>query len=178
MLDKAFLKLVIGESFVVAGTGSRQFVHTKEVMEQIEARLSDLKSHKDVLVCSGGAEGFDYGMARAAYHQDIPYILMLPSPGYIEYYWSAKGSVSGQDVTSYAQPMLDNAKQIFYVCDDPGGITGKWGSANFQRNQILVDIADKFFVYDKESRGTADCFRRLTKAGLSYVEFPEAFETF
>lgn len=156
------------EKFVVAGTGSRSLAtapiaHWNLVMQWVHRILTatiDNHPNEEIVVMSGGAEGFDHLVAEAAIQMGLPLWLVLPSPDYSTYYWRDHSVLGVNRIEIFAQ-MFAEAHYIDYVCDDHYGFSGRAGSANFDRNQFMVDHADGFLVYSPTSRGTRDCVKRI-----------------
>jgi hypothetical protein len=148
---------------IVAGTGSRSFVPAehRQVCDDTSTFLTAArKSDPGLRVMSGMAEGWDEFMARVAIDLEIPFIAVLPTSEYGDYYWRKK-SVSGTDRWSEFSDLLARAEQVVVVCTS---LYVEGVHANFVRNQYMVDQAEQFLVWNPESRGTADCVRRIKKA--------------
>jgi hypothetical protein len=109
---------------------------------------------------SGMAEGWDEYLARLALELEIPFIAVVPTESYGDYYWGQK-SVTGTDRRREFKDLLEQAEQVTWVCPSlyVAGV-----HANFVRNQYMVDQADQFLVWNPQSRGTADCVRRIARA--------------
>lgn len=162
--------------YVVAGTGSRSL----QVVDRATRRLAwDLtldrlrqarKAHPDLIVMSGGAEGYDSCLAHAALHLDLALWLALPNRGYLAYYWG-RASLTNADRMADAQALVDRAQRVTHVMEEIHGTTelkldGK--HANFWRNDFMVEAANEFLVWDPSSKGTAHCLAQIRKAGLPY----------
>lgn len=162
--------------FVVAGTGARELqiasTATKAAAhDYLTGQLEALKEkyEQKLIILTGGAEGFDALLAKVALECGINLFIALPNKGYGKYYWE-RHSVTGSDRKPVFDWYLEQASQVIYACDKLYSADGT--HSNLVRNQYMVDHADAFYVYDKKSRGTSDCFRKLVKAGLPYKEVP------
>jgi hypothetical protein len=159
---------------IVSGTGTRK-VHTlpehsrESLITLVQQELTALQpSH----VLSGGAQGFDTILAVAAYRLGIPYRLLLPNPGYVDYYWNRK-SLTGSDDTPFYHWLATNAESVaydsmqLYVVRDGVRI-----HSNFARNQGLVDNSDHMIVLkvaDRITGGTTDCWKRIHAANRDFT---------
>jgi hypothetical protein len=162
--------------YVVAGTGSRSLQVADAATRRLAWDLtldwlrSTLQDHPDLIVMSGGAEGYDSCLAHAALHLDLPLWLALPNKGYLAYYWG-RASLTGVDRMADAQALMDQAAKVTYVMEEIHGtrelkLNGK--HANFWRNDFMVDNATEFLVWDPSSKGTAHCLAQIKRAGLPY----------
>lgn len=156
---------------VIAGTGSRSLAiasydHVDEIFNQVVDHLVEAKRTKNVMVMSGGAEGFDHLMTMAARAAKVPFVLVIPNKGYFSYYWIAH-SVTGQNQSLDARDMIRDAACVEYVMEEIHNTTNlrhKGVHGNFWRNQRMVDLADEFLVYNPTSSGTHDCVTRINQA--------------
>lgn len=161
--------------FIVAATGSRSLQtksgeHKQEVVKFLVAELQRLKEERgNILVVTGMAEGFDTAMAKAAQLTETPYLVAIPSPTYGKHYWG-KNSLTGQNRLEEFEDYVNKAAHKVVVCDSYMGCAPRRpGKANFDRNQFMVDLADAFYVYNRESRGTKDCVARIKEAGKPHI---------
>lgn len=157
--------------FIIAGTGSRQL---KVAPDQEKVRvwnwiLDNLRASKEkhgdnLVVMSGMAEGFDEAIALAAIELGIELHVEIPSPDYRDYYWG-KTSLTGRDRRDEFDAIIAHATVVNYTCDHHMS-----GKANFVRNHAMVDKADAFLIYNRNSRGTSHCVGEIESAGLPYRE--------
>lgn len=150
---------LVSSSYVVAGTGASGYRPEKFTRDWLFTQMEDLAAHSHLLVMSGGALGWDRAVASTAHVLGIPYVVVLPSPDYIEYYWGRVGLLDN------ARSMLEGACHIEYVCDSHRGFSGRAGSANFDRNAVMVGAANEFVVYDAGSPGTRHAVKLIDAAG-------------
>jgi len=150
------------DRFVVAGTGSRNLDGVSHFDPPLLYAMLDLAPKNPVIV-SGMSRGWDTLIAINAICAGYDLIACVPNPGYAEYYW--KGEMAKWNI------IIEHASLIEYVMPTLMGTNGKPGGANFDRNQRMVDLADHFFVYNRNTPGTQDCVRRLKKANRSFLEF-------
>lgn len=168
--------------FIVAGTGSREVQNASaegkgQLMAWLNARLLRLKEKYGdrLVIMSGMAEGFDKALANAAIHNDIKLWIALPSGDYGSYYWGRK-SLTGRDMLPQFNAMLAKAWRVTEVMPSPKGsqkYNGKFGAANLDRNDFMVDQANAFLVYDPSSTGTAHCFAAIKKADKPFEIVPK-----
>ena len=164
------------DHYVVAGTGSRKFFQlSKEQAKPVTERArrileGTLETHPDLLIMSGGAEGWDTAMALLAQIMKVPYVMCIPNRGYGDYYWR-RNSLTGTDQSLLFKALLENADAVEYTMEDVHGSDGLYVNgrhSNFLRNDRMVELADAFIVYDPSSRGTRDCFRSIKAANKPY----------
>lgn len=168
--------------YVVAGTGSRSFVNLD--VEERDRVTHELKMyllakqflHPEIIVMSGGAEGWDYTLAETAYELRIPYVLCLPNTGYGRYYYGPRQSLTGSDNYPNFEEMCRNAVEIEYTSVHLGLKPDALYSANgqhlnFARNARMVELADMFVVYNPESSGTKHCVELLKRFNVRYKVF-------
>lgn len=168
----------LADKYVIAGTGSRSlcvmpYEHGQAVFNRLCIEIKEAqRQHDNLILMSGGAEGFDHWITMAARACSVPYVLCIPNKGYINYYWTRK-SATGADQTQDAADMLAGATDIEYTMEDVLGMSGisyNGTHSNFIRNQRMTDLADEFFVYNATSSGTADCVRRINVANKPWKE--------
>lgn len=162
---------IFKEYWVIAGTGTRNLqVDRSSLYRNIakELRAKEQKRH-DILVVSGGAQGFDHLLTVVSYDIDIPYVIVIPSPEYGDYYWRERGSIDKADHILVYDQMLARAEEVYYVNPSPKGKDGIFGHANFDRNQAMVEVANEFLVHESNSPGTKDAVQRIKAKGLPYV---------
>lgn len=173
--------------FTVACTGSRSLQTAapaikKAVWEYLIKQLTELKEKygENLRVMSGMAEGFDKAFALAALSLGIKVIAVIPNRGYGAYYWG-RNSLTGTDKLGEFHSILDRCEEVIYIMEDVYNTRGLYLTregvkthSNFIRNEYMVEHADAFYVYDKTSRGTSHCFKRITDAELPYKEVPVA----
>jgi hypothetical protein len=160
--------------YVIAATGSRKTCVTPGLVEKLDKFLVDNAGTYDLTVISGMAEGWDELVARRCVALGIPFTAALPHRGYGAYYWSAEGSLSGQDRTGELNELLAAATSVRYICGSVyGELDGRRLHSNFVRNQWMVDHADELVAHREPglSRGTDDCLRRAQGADKPWVEF-------
>jgi hypothetical protein len=148
------------KSMIVCGTGTRQACNYSpeertEIGRKVMSLLKDLGATKCI---SGGAQGFDYIIAVAAFKLGLPYTIMWPNPTYIDYYWNGNGSVHA-DVERKAKELewlRNNAAAEVNVCQ--GIYQGKVHS-NFIRNEAMVDESNAVIRLSGKapSSGTHHC---------------------
>jgi hypothetical protein len=127
-------------------------------------QLAALAAIKDMLtevapdlVVSGGAEGWDACLARAAFDLGISYDLLIPYYGYIDHYWR-KNSVLGWDRWLDAANMMNRAAKVVVLGQSTQAVcahSGRVVHANLVRNCLMVQSADLMLAFDPSSRGTA-----------------------
>jgi len=162
------------KKFVIAGTGTRQLIkEPKEYRHKVLGYLVQLlegakakHGAENVLVISGMAEGFDEALAHAAVIAGVPFTAAVPNKGYLEYYWG-KNSQLGSSRLGHGLELLNKAAEVHYVCKSPASQmpkyknadgSDKWGTANFERNEWMVDRADVIWAYNpNNSSGTNHC---------------------
>src|SRR4051812_45655295 len=96
--------------FVVAGTGSRS-LRTDDRAVQVAAmkvtteRIEQLASEhgEQLVVMSGGAEGFDELLARVALRLGIRLWLALPNKGYSKHYWGRASLLERDRTAEFAE---------------------------------------------------------------------------
>jgi len=161
---------------ILAGTGSRQLqLASMADKRQIFAKtISVIQSYIDAngptQIMSGGAEGFDSCLARAAMHLELPLILAIPNKSYGSYYFG-KNSVTKTNRLDKFREMVDYASEVVYISDFfPGqGVKPGGRHLNFRRNDFMVAEADHMLVYDSKTPGTKDCFTTIKKSGRPYT---------
>lgn len=184
-------------TFTIAGTGSRSLITDADAFADVKTELTTLmmkgaEKYETLTVISGGAEGFDEAIARAAIQAqlmgaiNILLAMYLPYKGYLKYYWR---QASMLNLDRY-QEMVD----ICTIAQTQGGVhytadrvewirlgqgprkcalnprTGNWEEVNNIRNMDMVDASDKMWVYNKKSTGTANCFRYIKQVGKPFYE--------
>lgn len=102
-------KFATQDRVVLAGTGTRK-IRVAEVAEQrrifeitldIVTKLYEL--FPQLVIMSGGAEGFDELLAKVGFRLGIPVVFALPNAGHPDYYWGLPnrrgkgGSLTGRD---------------------------------------------------------------------------------
>ncbi len=172
--------------FVLAGTGSRSLrTAPREVqvdaMELACARIAErVLEHGDrLVVMSGGAEGWDECLARAAIRLQVRLWLALPNRGYVAHYWGRASALKRDRLAEFAE-IEAAAWKITHVMEEVHRTTqlkkdGK--HANFWRNDFMVigdpsggfdfDGADDFAVLGpvKPDSGTDHCVKAIKAAG-------------
>jgi len=163
-------RILTGDEFFIVGTGASRLQDNWGKMHQVKdicvAQLERAKAaHGDnLVVVSGGSRGFDYALARAALEAGVRLWVVLPSTGYICFYW-------GGD-----RARIDNAcvqaEAVIYVNETYVGRNRKPGASNFDRNEAMVSLAAQngsLWVYNKRSRGTSHAFGKAQSMGISKV---------
>lgn len=164
----------------ISGTGSRSFAllpqeEEARILDDLVNEMRNIKAvYKDIIVVSGGAEGWDYELTIAAQLLDIPYELILPNRSYLTYYWE-KHSVLGIDNSVNAKRMYKNAYNVKYTSDKYNKNTELFYvnhvPINLVRNIQMVEESDVFCVYGPTSRGTSQCLRVIKKLNKPWKEF-------
>lgn len=176
--------LIDSVDMVFGGTGS----HTIDPPEVAVGKAAEIVGdeaqwhHDNILGVFGAAQRWDELMASIFYVQNLPYILILPTPDYGEYYWSGqdKRNPDKTDRRAAFAAMCDAAVGVYYVAATPAGNKGgKFGAANNERNDVMVELwaqAERsvVFVFDSGSAGTAQCFDQVRKAGLDWYAWDTA----
>ena len=115
-------------------------------------RIKDHDVHKhgdNLVVVSGMAEGFDEALARAAVAVGVPFVAAVPNPSYMNYYWTR--SVTGKSRLKHGTDLLAQAAEVVYVCKTHASTlpkyNGRAGSANFERNEWMVDRANVMWAF-------------------------------
>jgi hypothetical protein len=188
-------------TYTIAGTGSRSLVQDwgkmMAMVDHLEILiLAAISKHGHVTVISGGAEGFDEALLRAALRvatikpESITPKVYLPYKGYLKYYWqqaSMTQDVRYPEMVDMCNAVLGFGGEVRYTADSvvwmklPQGNrkcainprTGNHEEVNNIRNMDMVDAADKMWVYNPRSTGTANCFRYIKQVGKSHhiIEF-------
>jgi hypothetical protein len=156
---------LIGEELlmVVAGTGSRSLITNMSTLRKIQEDLAEKMLKEGVeRVISGMAEGFDECIAMAAIDAGVPFIAAVPNKGYGQYYWGANSLTRRNRLLEFNQ-LLDRADEVVYICD---GIYQNGRHANFVRNEWMADHADRVWVYNPTSVGTAHCYQYCQARGI------------
>ncbi len=177
----------------IMGTGSRSAITSKsptpkEIYRELEDYVCSIAARANIVLISGMAEGWDEMIAAVGYRNDLPYICVLPTKDYTNYYWAR--SLTGEDRRSVAKMYMDAALDVVFLEDTYGApyylrrgpgvnipgpnynIEGTWIHANMLRNQLMVDICDGALVFEAGSAGTKDAVARLKKAKKPYETFP------
>jgi hypothetical protein len=168
----------------VAGTGSRRFLYLPgpkktEVRSILNDVLEDLRSeHEDkLLLMSGMAEGWDEEIARTAIKLSIPFAAIIPNKGYGKYYWG-EHSLSQMSRLKEFDELVSQAIHVEYVMPTAAGSSkyfGKYGYANFDRNDRMVALGHYFIAYDPSSPGTSHCCDAIKNARKNmFIITPEA----
>ncbi len=162
--------------FVIAGTGTRQLINEdKEYRHKVLNYLIDLltkakaKHGDNLIVISGMAEGFDEALARAAVAVGVPFVAAVPNSSYINYYWTR--SKTGSSRLKHGIDLLGQASEVVYVCkthvSNMPKYNGRAGSANFERNEWMVDRANVVWAYNpNRSSGTNHCINYAKEQGV------------
>lgn len=172
--------------FVLAGTGSRSLrtadrATQLDAMELAMARIAErvLEHGNRLVVMSGGAEGWDECVARAAIRLRVRLWLALPNRGYIGWYWGRASLLKRDRLVEFAE-IEAAAWKITHVMEEVHGTSAlkKNGKhANFWRNDFMViggplgevDFpgADDFAVLGPvvPGSGTAHCVKAIKDAG-------------
>lgn len=168
--------------YVVAGTGSRSLLTAPAEVRMaarnvVSTKLKALRrEHGDRLVImSGGAEGWDELVAVTALSLGLPLWLALPNRGYGAYYWG-RSSLTGQDRVPAFVKLVEQAWRVTYVMEDVHGVRGLYLDgvhSNFVRNDFMAETADRFWVWNPQSKGTAHCLDAIKQAGKPYEVLSE-----
>lgn len=180
----------------IMGTGSRSALlaenDPKAIFRTLMAYMTVLvEKHGSIVFISGMAEGWDEMIAAAARKLELPYICVIPTRNYIDYYWKSTQSQLKMDRRHVAQKLMDDALDVIYleqIYGEPtmlrrgygvkfGGpnyrINNVWVHANYQRNQVMVDMCDAALVYNPRGKGgTEDAIERLNTAHKHWEEYP------
>lgn len=163
---------------IIAGTGPRLFVPTNSITTLMLELLKERKAtDPELTLLSGMAEGWDEFITTLALELELPYHVALPNTTYGDYYWG-QHSVTGRNRMKGFERLVANAEQVHVVSEGIyTTLNGRKIHANFARNQWMVDYADMFYVYNPQSKGTADCLRRIKVAHLPYQIITHPVET-
>lgn len=169
--------------YVVAGTGSRSLL-TAPAETRMAARdvltvelEAQRREHGDLVVMSGGAEGFDELVAVVALDLGLPLWLALPNRGYSAHYWG-RNSATGRDRLPEFVRTAEQAWKVTYVMEEIHNVRGLYLDgvhSNFVRNDWMVTGkddwpgADEFLVWNPTSKGTAHCLAGIKRAGKPYA---------
>lgn len=145
---------------IICGTGHRPDKlggYTKEVAERIAEMcygyLEKWEPLDEVEVISGGALGFDQGLAAGAILAGVPFTLALPFPGF-EDRWP-------QSSKAYLYRLMDMAKKVHFVCEP-----GYAGWKMQKRNEWMVDNSNRVVsLWNGTTGGTANCIAYASKVG-------------
>lgn len=149
---------------IICGTGHRPDKlggYTREVRDRLALLAHDRLvcyslTHPDDPVTeavSGGALGWDQGLAEGAWRAGIPLTMALPFPGF-EDRWPDHSK-------AYLYRLMDLANKVEYVCD-----AGYAGWKMQKRNEWMVDHADRVLaLWNGTSGGTANCIGYANKVG-------------
>jgi len=158
-----FTEFISGR-FVIAGTGSRSYRRTDEVFDRLYQQTSLFaEKYPDLVLMSGGAQGWDTEIANVAWLLNVPFVMCIPNKGYGPYYW--KNNLDGWYF------MLACAAAIEYTMEDvyqSNSLYLNGVHSNYVRNSRMVELADAFFVYDAGSSGTRDAVKKIEQAGKPY----------
>lgn len=153
-------------AYKVMGTGSRKMViqpDRQEIYDKLEAEIFKLREeHKDLVLVSGMAEGWDEAIALVGLRNNIPYEVHIPNKGYGDYYWSAQHSLLKQNRMGRFNQLVNGAAKKIIVCNS---IYVNGVHANFIRNQSMIDASDLALVYHAPGQadgGTGDAVRRMS----------------
>lgn len=174
------------DEYVVAGTGSRRVQVADNAAKRqawdlaVDRLQSALSVHPDLTVMSGGAEGWDYCLARAALTLRIPLWLALPNRGYGRHFWG-RASVTKTDRYDEFRHLVAQATKVTYVMEEIHGTSQLYLNgvhSNFVRNTWMVRGgrdgfvgADDFLVWnDPISGGTKHCIDEIKKASKWHAD--------
>jgi hypothetical protein len=170
------------DNFVVGGTGSRYFraqgdpallkVSIGEVKRLQEREAAD----RSFIIMSGGAHGWDRYLIKIAAKMGLPYVLVIPSPEFPDYYWGKRGSPDHKDHTKEWQDLAEKAVEVMYVNSSFIGRNGKPGGSNFDRNDAMVKVADYFLVWNVGTSGTQHCVAQLLLAKVPFTNMVEEYQ--
>lgn len=173
--------------FKVMGTGSRSMVHAADrqfVYDNLRLMVVKIRErHPDLVLISGMAEGWDEAIAKVGQKLSIPYIVVIPTDDYGDYYWRRNSQLKRDRFGMYDLLVRGASEKI--RCEDiygPYKMT-KWGPmyvmsngdevhANKARNQVMVNMCDMALVYKPNSTGTRDAVARLVTAQKPYLVSP------
>lgn len=180
--------------YKVMGSGARALmVEPKE--KRIEAKrittqiiLDMREENPDLALVSGMAEGFDELIVVIARENNIPYICVIPTKDYGDYYWGRKSQSNANRMPKF-RDYLRGAEQVIYLEEIFGDYTwlsnrrgtipgpnyevyGEFVHANMLRNDVMVGMSDFGLVYARGSRGTKDAVARMKQQQLPYLEYP------
>ncbi|MEB3281560.1 MAG: hypothetical protein VKK42_21825 [Lyngbya sp.] len=141
---------------MVAGTGSRSLVKDYTGMAaMVEILARKIIAEGVDYIISGMAEGFDEALAKAAILTKTDWCAAIPNPGYGEYYWG-RTSQTGRNRIKEFEELVNQSTDTQYICD---GIYSKGRHSNFIRNEWMMDAANKVWVFNPASRGTAHAYK-------------------
>ncbi len=127
---------------IVAFSGHRQVKSSSAVRMAVRDFLISVhNAHRDLMVLSGGAVGFDTIVADCCVELGIPFTLVLPFPPDV---MTAKWPRSSRD---HLRSLMDEAFDVVVLSDH-------FSFAGYQvRNEHMVDQADLLCAYWDGSRG-------------------------
>lgn len=154
-------------NLTVAGTGPRAAqLWDNQKKQRLLNEIQDTLSQLDpVHVITGGAEGFDAALAKAAHNLSIPYTLALPTEGYLEYYWG-QASQTGRNRLDAAKRMVDRANEVVIV--SPTRYNKEGIHANFLRNLWMMERADLMIVLHSTTPGTQHAIRHIKENNIPH----------
>ena len=190
------------DAVLIAGTGPRSLAVADQITREavVEALTYEVRRLKkryadQLVVVSGGAEGFDEAWFKVAEREGVATLMCAPSQNASFYAWGPRGSQSGRDRTAQLRKMLDSATHQLWV-DEQIYVereTGVWSLAgddgpfvdwargtshwkrqagtehiNMVRNRYMTVIADGFEVFASDSPGTNHCLRTIKQAKVPY----------
>jgi len=150
--------------FKIAGTGSRELAkdiqQSKKVFDFCLRNLELAKEkHKEILVISGAAEGFDEVLAYAAIATNCKLLLAIPNKDYGLYYWKYN-SVTKTDRFHIYEDLVSRAQEVKIICNS---IYEDGMHSNFKRNIYMMQNADKVWVYNPSTPGTRHAYEYCKK---------------
>lgn len=156
----------------IMGTGSRSMVTRDDrvdIYQDLEAEILRLAAkYPNLTLISGMAEGWDEAIAKVAFRNNLPYMVMIPNEGYGDYYWRRNSLLKVNRMETFDE-LVSNANEVIYVCRS---IYVDGVHANFIRNQAMVNACDGALVFEPGSSGTRDAVTRLRAVGKPFKVYP------
>lgn len=148
---------------IIAGTGHRPDKlggYGKDVRDRLAfmcrdhlLALSLYYPEQEVKAISGGALGFDQGLAEGAYLAGVPFTMALPFKGF-ECKWPKESQY-------YLSRLMNLANEVVFVCDEG---YAPWKMQ--RRNEWMVDHCHRVAaLWNGTSGGTANCIAYANKVG-------------
>jgi len=161
-------------SFCV-GTGSRSLHYAKAARKRAKGLLGKRfkASHANLgnrmIAIAGGSTGYDHLHAKAALKESVQLWIVLPSKGYIDYYWN---QVNKTDESEKMYKIVGKADVVIYVNESHIGRDGIKGHANLDRNKVMVHFARQnggLYAYYSGSSGTRHTVDYARSVGVTKI---------
>jgi uncharacterized phage-like protein YoqJ len=148
--------------FILSGTGSRSLHGQTKLCGHISEKIhneirTQLLTHPDLMIMSGGAQGFDFLLAEAAHILGIEYVFAIPNSGYVNYYWPT--------MTDHQKAVFDGASRILTICNSlyQNGL-----HSNMVRNLFMIKHSMFMLVYNPTTPGTKHCYGEILKQNRAH----------